>query len=209
VTELSRRPGRPRSAEADERISAKTLELLETEGLRGLSVERVAEAARVGKTTVYRRFPTKRHLVIGALRSLRAFDVDPVPDTGTVRGDLKEIGRRRLATMRRTGSQRLVPRLLSEAADDPQLHQEILDVFIRPARQPLVEILRRGVERGELRSDVDPELGTDMVAGAIVYRLLLSRGDVRAVADLPDRAIELLLDGAGRRGRSRRATDAR
>jgi AcrR family transcriptional regulator len=196
VSELARKPGRPRSAEADEAINAKTLELLATEGLRGLSVERVAEAAGVGKTTVYRRFPSKRHLVVGALQSLRAFDIDPVPDTGTVRGDLEEIGRRRIATMRRTGSPRLVPRLLSEAADDPQLHREIVDVFIRPARQPIVEILSRGILRGELRRDLDPELATDMVVGALVFRLLLSRANVRAVNDVPDRAIELLLTGA-------------
>ena len=196
MTRVARKPGRPRSAEADAAINAKTLELLATEGLRGLSVERVAEEAGVGKTTVYRRFPTKRHLVIGALQSLRAFEHDPLPDSGSVRGDLEEIGRRRIETMRRTGLPRLMPRLLSESADDPELHRQIVDVFIRPARQPIVELLRRGVERGELRRDLDPELATDMIAGAIVYRLLLSRANIRAVKDMPDRAIDLLLQGA-------------
>jgi AcrR family transcriptional regulator len=198
VTDAARKPGRPRSAAADAAINAKTLELLATEGLRGLSVERVADEARVGKTTVYRRFPTKRHLVIGALQSLRAFEHDPLPDTGSVRDDLEEIGRRRIETMRRTGSPRLMPRLLSESADDPELHRQIVDVFIRPARQPIVEILRRGVERGELRADLDPELATDMIAGAVVYRLLLSRANVRAVKDVPERAIDLLLRDASR-----------
>ena len=45
MTDVDRKPGRPRSAEADAAIFTKTLELLADEGLRGLSVEKVAEQA--------------------------------------------------------------------------------------------------------------------------------------------------------------------
>jgi AcrR family transcriptional regulator len=196
VTGVARRPGRPRSVEADRAIFVKTLELLADEGLRGLSIEKVAERAGVAKTTVYRRFPAKRDLVRAALESIAAFGhVDP-PDTGNVRDDLHELARARVAVLKRTGTQLLLPRLMAEAGSDPELHTLILAVFADPARDVVTGTLRRGVQRGELRVDVDVGLVTDLIAGVIVYRLLYSRGEVRGLASRTVAAIDIVLDGA-------------
>ena len=196
MTGVARKAGRPRSAEADRAIFAKTLELLADEGLRGLSVERVAERAGVAKTTIYRRFPAKRDLVRGALESMAAFgDVDP-PDTGNVRDDLHELARARVAVLKRTRTQLLLPRLMAEAGSDPELHALILAVFADPARDVVTGALRRGVQRGELRADLDVELVTDLLAGVIVYRLLYSRGELRGLVARVQAAVDIVLDGA-------------
>jgi AcrR family transcriptional regulator len=195
VTDAARKPGRPRSAAADGAIFTKTLELLTDEGLRGLSVEKVAEQAGVAKTTIYRRFPTKRDLVRAALASVAGFgQIDP-PDTGSIRGDLHELARARVHVLKRTRTQLLMPRLMAEAASDPELHALILTVFANPARDVVIRALRRGVERGELREDVDVELLTDLLAGLTVYRLLRSRGELRGLAARIQAATDVVLDG--------------
>ena len=85
-----RRPGRPRSATADQAILDAALELFVEAGLEGLAVEQVAARAGVGKATIYRRYPGKIDLVIAAARCLTSA-VAPVPDTGTADGDLRAI----------------------------------------------------------------------------------------------------------------------
>jgi len=205
VTDAARKPGRPRSAEADRAIFTKTLELLTDEGLRGLSVEKVAEQAGVAKTTIYRRFPTKRDLVRAALASVAGFgQLDP-PDTGSIRSDLYELARARVDVLKRTRTQLLMPRLMAEAGSDSDLHALILTVFANPARDVVIRALRRGVERGELREDVDVELLTDLLAGLTVYRLLYSRGELRGLAARIEAAIDVLLDGAAVGSRPGRA----
>ena len=198
MTDVDRKPGRPRSAEADAAIFTKTLELLADEGLRGLSVEKVAEQARVAKTTIYRRFPTKRELVRAALASVAVFGQTDPPDTGSLRDDLYALARARVAVLKQTGTQLLMPRLMAEAGSDPELHALVLTVFANPARDVVIRVLRRGIERGQLRDDVDVELLTDLLAGLVVYRLLYSRGEVRGLAARIEAAIDVVLDGTAR-----------
>src|ERR1700759_3493227 len=77
--------GRPRSLSADQAIAAATVELLADNGFSGLKIERVADRAGVGKTTIYRRWPTKAELVVAAL-TLYDEDYD-APDSGNAYAD--------------------------------------------------------------------------------------------------------------------------
>ncbi|MGH2503871.1 MAG: helix-turn-helix domain-containing protein, partial [Ktedonobacterales bacterium] len=83
-TEL-RRPGRPRSAQADQAILDAALELIAQEGIQGMSIEGVAARAGVGKTTIYRRWPNKDALALDALRTVKPPIVSF--DTGNLRSD--------------------------------------------------------------------------------------------------------------------------
>src|SRR5690348_11593173 len=79
--------GRPRSQEADRAILTATVELLAERGLAAMSIEEVAARAGVGKTTIYRRWPSKGLLALDAfVVSFRA--EQPLPGTGSLRGDL-------------------------------------------------------------------------------------------------------------------------
>lgn len=189
----TRKPGRPRSAEADRAILSTTVELLATEGLRGLSIERVAERAGVGKTTIYRRWPTKRELAEAALQALfvQMENVSDVPDTGSVRGDLVEAAAIRMRAV--SGTQFLLPRLALESEEDTEFHRLVNEILVAPARAPIIAVLRRGVERGELRADLDLELACDLFLGPFLYKLLVSRGNMAEIAQMLGPALDHFL----------------
>jgi AcrR family transcriptional regulator len=191
VSTAARAPGRPRSAEADQAIVRATLEVLLEEGFRGLSVEAVRQRAGVGKATIYRRFPDKEALVTAAVAHVHA-DVQP-PDTGSLIGDLDEIFRNVYAADPAVTT--LAPRLLAESAKHPELHAIFRRVLIDPRRRAVREILERGVERGEMRDDVDLDLVIDMIAGPTIYRLLIDGGDATVIADRGIEPVRLLLEG--------------
>ncbi len=176
------RPGRPRDARADAAIRQATLELLLEVGYRGLAMEAVAARAGVCKTTIYRRFPSKRELVAAQLAGLQ--EGLELPDTGSVLTDFFAV----VAEASRQGAEiqvgRLAPRLVVEAADDPQLLELVRANLVLPRRELLKSLLRRGIERGELRADLDFEEAVDMLVGPVVYRVLISGGDLEAVGTL-------------------------
>jgi AcrR family transcriptional regulator len=190
----TRRPGRPRSPEAHAAILRAAVELVAADGLHGLTIEAIAARAGVGKATIYRRWKGKEDLVAEALRSVA--QTPRVPDTGSVRGDIAAGAR---AAVRRlsTDAFRVLPRLLAETGDDPELRAAVDDALLRPRREAFGVILRRGVERGELRDDVDVELVTDILLGPIISTLITSGSEPEDLASLPVRVYDVLADGIG------------
>src|SRR6266566_4619906 len=89
--QMIRKAGRPRSAQSHQAILEATLALFAEEGLQGLSIEAIAERARVGKTTIYRRWSSKEDVIKDALNLFRADN--PIPDTGNIRNDLLYIAK--------------------------------------------------------------------------------------------------------------------
>jgi AcrR family transcriptional regulator len=187
----ARRPGRPRSAAADSAILQATLELLLDTGYRGLTMEEVRARAGVGKATLYRRYGSKQELVTAAVRHVN--QEIPVPDTGNVRDDFLAVAGSVLAAAARVGAATFMPRMLAESAGDPEMHAIFYENLVAPRRAVMAEVLRRGVERGELRADLDVELAIDVLVGPWVYRLLLS-GGVMPDAD-PQRLLDLVMGG--------------
>jgi AcrR family transcriptional regulator len=185
-TATPRSPGRPRSAEADAAIIRATLELLVEEGFQGLSVDAVRARAGVGKATIYRRFPDKAALVRAAMEHLHA-QIQP-PDTGTLRGDLAGVWHAAYAAQPTAEQRLMLPRLLVDALKDEELFAVFRATLVESRRDAMRAILVRGIERGELRPDVDPELLIDLLAGPMIYRFLIDRGDV---PDPVGRALEV------------------
>jgi AcrR family transcriptional regulator len=182
--------GRPRSAEAHQAILGATLTLLDEVGYRALTIEAVAARAGVGKTTIYRRWPSKLELVVEAVAEMRP----PLPteDTGSLQGDFLAFQRGQISRVAAGPMPRIAPRLLAESVSDRELHEAVQRELIDPIRTAIGEVLQRGVDRGELRADLDVELATDVVHGTVVYRILRSEGDLlAAVAPVP-RVLDLL-----------------
>ena len=203
TAEAPRTPGRPRSAEADTAIVRATLELLVEEGFQGLSVEAVRQRAGVGKATIYRRYPDKTALVIAAMERLHA-EVE-LPDTGTLRGDLAAVWHAAYTSMSSASQRVLAPRLLVDALGDDEMFPVFRTVLVDARREALLTLLRRGVERGELRDDLDLELVVDLIAGPMIYRFLIDRG---TVADPAGRALavyDAIAEGLAPRSEERRS----
>lgn len=170
VVSASRR-GRPRSVDADELILAATLELAGEVGINGMSMDVLADRAGVSKTTIYRRWTSKEQLVLDALRSAMG-PLDDV-DTGSLRSDLRayliELGER----MGHGRMSDVLPHLIEVACHDDALRSQ-LDDYVHYRRAPMLAILRRGLDRGELPADADLDVLADVLIGPFIYRRLLT-----------------------------------
>jgi AcrR family transcriptional regulator len=192
-----RTPGRPRSEASHQAIIRATLELLLETGYRALTMEGVRARAGVGKATIYRRWSSKEELVRDAIVFLH--DDLEAPDTGSLRGDYEGMAARVRSAAQRAGAATLMPRLLGETALDPDLHAIFYENLVAPRRAQMRAILQRAVARGEIRDDVDVDLIIDLFAGPVVYRLLLTRGDLTQLPAV-DEQLDALLDGLAPRG---------
>jgi AcrR family transcriptional regulator len=163
-----RRPGRPRSERAEQAIIEAALELFAEKGADGLCVEEVAARAGVGKATVYRRWRGKEDLLLAALGSLKS----PLPDPrgASVRDDLitlLTVMAQDAADPRRTRQYTL---LLGEGEKYPRLMARYAETIVEPRRNVIRSVLRRGIETGELRADIDIEIALLTLTGAAMAR---------------------------------------
>lgn len=173
----SRPPGRPRDPALDEAILEATIRLLAEDGFARVSIEAVAREAGVGKTTVYRRWPSKTALVVDALQAHAPQTT--VPAEGTVRERLVWVVQAFITQLRSGHSARLLAGLVAEIPRDPELAAAIRAAFIaNPRRQRVFDLLREGIEAGELREELDLELAADQLVGPILIRLLLTGGTI-------------------------------
>ena len=181
---------RPRSAESHAAILQAALELVVERGLRGTTIEGIAARAGVGKATIYRRWKTKEELFMEALKTV-AFPL-PDPGTGSLRGDVEAIVAFNLEHATRKAAL-LMPRLMVEAADDPELFAVMREVLVDPRREVVTTILRRGIARGELREDVDIDVAIDLLIGPFVYAILVTGADLQQVAMRAEQTLDVAL----------------
>jgi AcrR family transcriptional regulator len=193
---LKRGPGRPRSAEAHRAILDAVLVLLAEEGFGGLSVEGVAARAGVGKATVYRRWRSKVPLVIEALDTVASERIS-APDTGSVRGDLTEFLIQLVRAMDGPDGRLLAP-LLEGMSRSPELAEAFRRDLIAPRREVAIEIIRRGIARGELRPDLHLDVALDAPVAIVFHRLLVTGDPVDEA--LVGRMVDQVLDGIGATG---------
>jgi AcrR family transcriptional regulator len=180
--------GRPRDVRADRAILAATLELIAEHGVYEFRTEDVAARAGVGKGAIYRRYRSKDELVTAATAALVGREI-AIPDTGSTRADLLVLMRDAVDLYRGALARRLMPNLIGAMAQKPALARSVRDGFLAGRRSALAEVLERGVERGDLRPDLDLELALDVLGGPLFYRLLVTGGPIdeqlaEGVADL-------------------------
>ncbi|MEO8687621.1 MAG: TetR/AcrR family transcriptional regulator, partial [Solirubrobacteraceae bacterium] len=185
-------PGRPRSEASHHAIIEATLELLVEVGYGALTMEGVRTRAGVGKATIYRRWPSKEELVSDAIVFLHhEFDT---PDTGSLRGDYEALATAVRASASRGGATTLMPRLLGESVNDPELFAIFRAHLVEPRRAALRSVLERAVARGEIRDGIDLELMVDLFAGPAVYRLLITGGDMAQMFSVEEQ-MDALMNG--------------
>ena len=164
-----RSPGRPRDARHDEAILRAALAILREEGYRGLSIEGVAARAGVGRPTIYRRWPSKPALVVAALVRSSQLAIRDV-DTGSLRSDLIALQRRQVELMNAPENRRVTAGLVADLVSDPELSQTYVNDYLVPRRAAVMQVLRRGVERGELDPEMDFAFAYDLLVGPLFMR---------------------------------------
>ena len=185
--------GRPRSDKAHQAILNATLRMLGTHGVAGMTIEGVAADAGVGKTTIYRRWPTKTDLILAALSDIVPAG-DP-PNTGSMGGDMAALAETQRGRLAGSGLAGIVPRVLAESMSDPELHQAFVERVVNPFRGLLRLFIERGIERGELRPDLEVEPLVDLLHSIPIYKILMSRGDPASLEQVPWAYLPLLAPG--------------
>lgn len=173
------------------------------ETLDGLSIERIARTAGVGKATIYRRWSGKEELFVDVLR-----DIEP-PDpalSGTAGlDDLRVL----LESMRTRGlaqrSSALLHNVFVQMKKHPRLWTEYQNTVIAPRRVAMVAAVQRAVDAGELRDDLDVELMDDLFLGPMLVRTV-HRPEAPLPEDLADRIIGTLLQGLAPRAQKPQVT---
>jgi AcrR family transcriptional regulator len=167
----ARPPGRPRSERARRAILQAANELLDGEGFAAVTVEAIAERAGVSKATVYRWWPNRAAVVMDGFLSIVSSEV-PFPHTGHAREDIR-IHMRRLAEAFSGKIGSTVAALIAEGQSDPELAEALRSRWLSVRRAEAREILELGIERGQLREDLNAEVAVDVLYGPIYFRMLV------------------------------------
>ncbi len=155
-------------------IQMALLQELAAVGYGRLSIEAVARRAGVGKTAVYRRWSSKLEMVLEIVSAVAGQSM-PVPDTGSLSGDLEIFMRFAGKALRHPLASQILPDLLSEAARNPQIAETLQNALVVNQHDIGVLLIGRATERGELPSGVDPALAVDLVVGPLYWRLAIAR----------------------------------
>jgi AcrR family transcriptional regulator len=198
-----RRSPRRRGETLERAIYDATLAELREVGYLNLSMERVAQRARTGNASLYRRWPSRAELVIDAVSSIVP-EREETPDTGSVRGDLLAL--LRLTCARQAGPAGEVMRgVIAESLGNDRVHAARARLADHRIAQVLT-VLRRGAERGEVRPDaVVPVVAA--VAPMLVMGFFLLRGEPvtdQTLTEIVDQVMLPLLQAPPEAGRPAR-----
>ncbi len=158
-------------SEREAELLAITLELLQEHGYDRLSVEAVAIRAKASKATMYRRWPSKADLVLAAFIEGTRNSAVP-PHTGSLRGDLLEIGRATCEQARE--HTRTMRAVLNEMSHSPGLQAVMQEKFVFQRKLVIDGVLAEAVDRGEIDSLAINEEIFDLLPGYLVFRALVS-----------------------------------
>lgn len=185
------RPGRPRSEQSRQAVLRAASDLLHDVGLRAMTTEDIAAKSGVSKATIYKWWPNKYAVAIESFTSRLAIgSMDP--DTGSAREDFRQV-LVALVAFYSTPTGRVLAQLVGEAQFDPQVAAELRDRLMIERRPVLGAIWARGVVRGEVRADVDPEVAIELITGPVLYRLFA--GHAPLTPSLADAVVDAAMRG--------------
>ncbi len=169
--------GRPRDESIDTEVVAAVLQVLRTRGYGAVTIEGIARRVKTARTSLYRRWPSKRHLVAYAVVS--EMGASPAADTGALREDLEAAVRTLLRAFSGPLGQAL-PGLVADMARDPELAATIRDEVLAARRKSMRDAFERARARGEIRESLEIELLLDMLTGPFYYRVLFGHAPITA-----------------------------
>jgi AcrR family transcriptional regulator len=188
----NRARGRPRSEERRDAVLTAAMELMQEDDLRRASVDRIAQRSGVSKATIYKWWPNRTAVAIDAFLQQMMADA-PVPDTGSAAEDFR-LTLRGMMGFYASPSGAIYAQLVGEAQFYPTERERIRTYQVNVRRAAVKKIWGRGVARGELDPNVDPEVALDLIFAPAVYRMMTGHGgltpdDAEAIVDLAMRAL--------------------
>ncbi|WP_036437492.1 TetR/AcrR family transcriptional regulator [Mycobacterium sp. URHB0044] len=175
-------------------ITEAVLDELADQGYARLSMEAVAKRAGVGKSALYRRWPSKQEMAMAVVAEFSVAQA-PASDTGSLHGDIRELLGAVMRWLSHPRFSRILPDLVAEMARNPELNTLVDGMIGQPRREQGREMLQRAIARGELSPDTDLELALDVLAAPIYWRLTVRGG--RAEPGYLDKLATLLARALG------------
>ncbi|MFQ6326487.1 TetR/AcrR family transcriptional regulator [Nocardia sp. CWNU-33] len=181
--------GRAREDRIDAAVLAAARELLDETGYADLSIGQIATRAGIHRPAIYRRWPSKRHLVVDVVADL--LGRQPTPDTGDLRADLTIAMRNLVAALRDTSLHQVLPALVADLANDHPLRDHFLATVFEPRRHTTATALASAIRRGEIDQNLDMDFVLDAIAAPIYYRALF--GHLPLTDTLADQSVAAVL----------------
>ena len=191
MTDPSPRRGRPRSETARRKILAAARALLAERGLPGVTVERIAALAGVGKPTIYRHWPNAQAVAMDAFLE----SDEPAGGAAAVGFPLDALRRqlRGIAAAFASPAGRSTAALIAAAQNDSELAKVFRNRFILRGREVGRALLSRAVAEGTVRADADLEVALDLIYAPLYFRLLIGHGPLDAA--FTDALLDTALEG--------------
>jgi AcrR family transcriptional regulator len=182
----------PRKTRVRNDVLSAARAILQHDGYAGLTMERVAAESGVAKTTLYRRWPTKAALCMALYLDVAGRELRD-PNTGDVALDLKHIADTVVNLQKKTVAGPAFIGLIAEAQLSPDTRTAFLAEFADRRRQITRQVLRRAIERRQLRANTDIDLVIDVIGGATTFRLL--QGHAPLNKKFTSALVDLVLSG--------------
>ena len=157
-------------SEVTDAIQTAFFEELAEVGYGRLSIDAVAKRAGVGKAAIYRRWRSKLDMTVALTSEVAVAAID-VPDTGSLRGDIRQYLDNACQAIAHPLARHIIPDLLAEATRNPALADALVPTLRTPRRAKAAVLFQRAVKRGELAADSDLEMCMDFLAGPLYWRL--------------------------------------
>jgi AcrR family transcriptional regulator len=180
---------RRRGATLEDAIQDAVFAELAEVGYAAFTIESIAARAQTGKASIYRRWPTKHDLVLDAFFA-RFGATDEMAElanpTVSTRDLLVAFGRQ-ICEVSRAATE-VVRAVACEVTRDAELADAVENRVYCPKRAALVQVLQRGVGRGDVRPEAACELFAEILPAVLMHRMVLlnrpvSEADVVEVVD--------------------------
>ena len=168
--EIGARPGRPRSEKTRLAILDAAADLLLSNGFSEATIEAIAARAGVSKVTIYKWWPSRGAVAIDAYFH-RFIQSTIFPDSGNTVVDITTQVLHLIETFRGRAGE-VMAELLGQAQLDPALSDVLRERWLQPRRALSTAVLQRGIDRGEIRSDVTVSIVLDEIYGPVYFRLM-------------------------------------
>jgi AcrR family transcriptional regulator len=190
--ESSGRTGRPRDGSIRRKVIDAAIECYEELGWSGFNFESVSARAKVGRPALYRRWSSREELLIDAFREITPTLSGP-PEHGNLSEDLIEIALEFRRAMQGAPGRAGV-RLFIEQEAAADVFQAVAAEIQAHRNALIVETLKRGQSRGEVRSDADLQAATELLIGALMLDTLYAKGYPQ-IRNIVVKAVDLLVRG--------------
>ena len=185
--------GRPRLPDTDRAILKAVGDLITEQGVRGTSINAVADRAGVARGTVYRRWPSRSAMIAAAIRASRSWE--PLDLGDDLERNVRQQAEEARTVLAEPSFQAMIPALAEMQLNAES--DEVVRSTVFPRRQQMAEMYERLAGDAGFRTDIPPSLPNDLLVGALLYRLLYD-GRPPTSAEVQG-MVDVILDGVRRR----------